>query len=158
MKFLKTEILYSDINGSKEEQEYYDNMWNKCLTAEYTNYLKCKHKFSKSLQRVLESERFHDAYIQKISIEERKKYKYQLALDIIIDLEWNGKKGKLYHYGVKNFSLNLKEVNDYHCIAEYLYGEFYVDDDNMQVHNFLNAPEGEVNITCKRIDFKWNKA
>lgn len=119
----------------------------------YEEYLKKNSKcFPEKFLKHYIKGRFHDYRISNINFDFGSTITKN-NFNIIVNLNNHDEYYSVIHKNVTNCNVS---INDYSCDfpCDYLYGEFYKDDKNLWHHNFLFAYFYEINITCKKIDFK----
>ena len=119
---------------------------------EYEKYLQ-KHKrlFSKSFLEEYKKSGFHDYEIQNINFD-FENIKRGKALNITICIKHNQEIYHFVHKDVKNCTASLNDLSNL-FLSDYLYGEFYKNNDNLWNHNFLFGYDYEINIECKKFVF-----
>lgn len=156
MKYLDKKFIVGENNFdlSKEERERLDIEWRQQCDDYNKEYQATKHRFPKILREIHDNGCFHDAFINSIRYERILKNKRKTIFNIILDIDWQDRKGLLIHSDVKNFVSNI-ELTNYIPFGDYLYGEFLIDEKGLCIHNFLLYFDSEINITCKKINFQW---
>lgn len=156
MKYFDKKYVIAVKNSalSKEERDEYDSKWKQSCRAYEKECCTLKHRFPKTLRKILNDGALHDAFINGIRYERVKKSKKKTYFNIILDIEWRDKNATLNYVDVKKFNCDM-DLNNYVPFGDYLYGEFLVNKEGLYIHNFLLFLDSEINITCKKIDFKW---
>ena len=149
-KYLVTSEKYDDKNFRKEWNEAYQ---------EYDTYLK-NHKniVPKKLLNAYYKDGFHDYVISRFNFDYYTKNNSN-KLDIILGLTSPLKNQYFFiHKDVKEFSTSF-ETDKFFGMGNYLYSEYFLDEDNLFHHNFLFSSRAdifEMNIVCKKIIFREN--
>ena len=154
MEFLKRELIEAMSQNDEHLTTESENIWNENCQKVWKLFLKSKKELPKNLVKILEDGFFHDAIIERIELHEERK-KNRVQFDLIITILFRGIQGFLIHKDVTDYNTALKNLsNFYGCGGDYLYGELFKDSDGLWVHNFLCFEYDEINIRCKKIDWK----
>lgn len=154
MKFLKRELIVDMSKNDEHQATEAENVWNENCKEAWKIFLECSKDLPKNLVKILRDGFFHDAIIECIELHEERK-KTQVQFDLIITILYRDIQGLLIHKDVSDYCAALKNLsNFYGCGGDYLYGELFKDSDGLWVHNFLCFDYDEINIRCKKIDWK----
>ncbi len=152
MKYYLPEYLdISRADISQTEREEKNRQWEKACD-EYEEYLKKHSKyFSKSFLEEYYKCGFHDYEIVKfdLAFDNAKS-----TINIVICLKANDNLYVFDHQDVRNYSTTIEHEKNCPFINDYLYGEYYKDDERLWHHNFLFGNYFETNITSKKFVFK----
>lgn len=151
MKYFLAEYLdISDVALTEKERTSKELLWKNACDR-YNDYMQ-KHinDFSKSFLKTYYNGGFHDYKINKLLFDfEGQRNK----LNLIINLESHGKRYSFIHKDVINYSASL-QTDMRLGFNDYLYGEYYKDENKFWHHNFLFGEYYEMNITCKKFIFE----
>lgn len=157
MEYLTLDLLEKmdsdDPNVAKEAEQ----QWRINDKLHYNKYTLCKKKLSKRLVHILDNcHFFHDTYIQEFSF---KKVigKKRDTFDLILTMQYDGYdeplNGQLIHRNVHQLNCNFLDLNKYVAFGDYLYGEIFLNEQKLWIHNFLFFKDSEVNILCEKIEW-----
>ena len=135
-----------------------EDQWQTNCVLRYNRFQSCKKKLSKRLVHLLENcHFFHDTYIQEISLKKIIGRK-QDTFDLILTMQYDGYEeplnGRLIHREVQQLNSNMPNLMNNASFGSYLYGEIFINDQKMWVHNFILFEECELNIVCKKIEWE----
>lgn len=156
MKYLLREYAaVGNLFLTPEEREQSEKQWE-IACREYGEYIKNnKNIFSKSFLNAYQKDGFHDYNIKNVNLDFADCKNSCKQLNVIISLEHHGKMCFLISKEVTDFS-SVVDISNGGLICDYLYGEYFKDDNELWHHNFLFGDYNEINITSRKFIFKKN--
>lgn len=158
MEYLTRSLLNQMDSDDPAIAQQANEEWNKNGTTRYNLFQQSKKKLSKKLVYILENcHFFHDTYILEISLKKNVE-KRKPTFDLVLRMQYDGYDipldGYLIHRDVRRISTSqIFDLDPDLIFGSYLYGELFLNEDKLWVHNFLFFKEDELNILCKKIEW-----
>lgn len=158
MIYFKKELLEDTIGVFKtdEERQLAEKKWQQACDQYDMEMKKLQDKLPKKFYRMLENGFFHDASINSLSFVKNRSKKRRITYDIVLSITYKGKKSKIVHCDIFNFKTNIDFSEGYIDFGDYINGEIILDH-GIWIHNFTCFNYSEINIKCKKIEWKPEK-
>lgn len=158
MIYFKKELLEKTIGlfQNNEEKQLAEEKWQQTCDSYNLEMKKLQDKLPKRFYHMLENGFFHDASIDSLSFVKNRSKKHKVTYDLVLSITYKGKKSKLIHYNIINYMTNINFSVGYVDFGDYINGEI-IFDDGIWIHNFTCFNYSEINIKCKKIEWKPEK-
>lgn len=158
MIYFKKELLEKTIGlfQNNEEKQLAEEKWQQTCDRYNLEMRKLQDKLPKRFYHMLENGFFHDASIDSLSFVKNRSKKHKVTYDLVLSITYKGKKSKLIHYNIINYMTNIDFSAGYVDFGDYINGEI-IFDDGIWIHNFTCFNYSEINIKCKKIEWKPEK-
>ncbi len=158
MIYFKKELLEKTIGlfQNNEEKQLAEEKWQQTCDRYNLEMRKLQDKLPKRFYHMLENGFFHDASIDSLSFVKNRSKKHKVTYDLVLSITYKGKKSKLIHYNIINYMTNIDFSAGYVDFGDYINGEI-IFDDGIWIHNFTCYNYSEINIKCKKIEWKPEK-
>ena len=158
MRYFKEELLEATLNFLKtdEERQLADEQWQQACDKYAQEMRKLQDKLPKRFYHMLENGFFHDASIDCISFIKNRSKKRRITYDVVLSITYKGKRSEIIHRDIFDFKTNIDFSEGYIDFGDYINGEI-IFENGIWIHNFTCFNYNEINIKCKKIEWKPEK-
>ena len=139
--------MYDSNSLDKEKALASQALWDENLKQYRKEFEKNSNKLTKRLLKIITSPYLHDALIINVHVFTQQIRSKSMS-NITVRFSHNESEGMITYYDVKNVTMDISKLQD----VRYLYGELLFSNDRLWTHGIL-LTDGEISITCKRLDW-----
>lgn len=157
MEYLTLDLLKQMDDDDSQIAESAEEEWARQGAIRFERFKRCKSQLSKRLRHILDHcYFFHDSFIPEITVQKHNR-RGHITYDVVMTMQYDGYDepldGWLIHRNIQQFDCHMQGLRSERIPQDYLYGEMFLNEDKLWVHNFIFIDESEINIVCKKIEW-----